>query len=126
MDNHQLQQIRNILLTRRIHLLKIEQQDLEHREPLSQQAEIIDIAQAFEQLDREKSIAEQERRELMAVDRALAKMATGTFGICESCEEEIPLKRLLVLPEARLCARCQELEEHQQGRMRNTIRSAVA
>jgi len=81
-------------------------------------AEIIDIAQSIEQIDRDKSLAEQERRDLYAIERALTKMATGAFGVCEECDEEILARRLMVLPEARLCARCQAFEERQQGRAR--------
>lgn len=80
--------------------------------------EIIDIAQSLEQLDRDKSLAEQERRELQAIERALAKIATGSFGVCEDCDEDILLKRLQIVPEARLCAKCQAVDERQQSRQR--------
>ncbi|MCM2322754.1 MAG: TraR/DksA family transcriptional regulator [Oligoflexia bacterium] len=86
---------------------------------LDSQAEIIDIAQNLEQLERDSSLAEQERRKLIAVERALAKMATGSFGICEDCGEEIPPKRLLVLPEAKFCANCQTVQERQNARTRS-------
>ncbi|MCM2276642.1 MAG: TraR/DksA family transcriptional regulator [Oligoflexia bacterium] len=82
------------------------------------QAEIIDIAQNLEQLDRDSSLAEQERRKLVAIERALAKMATGSFGVCEECGEDIPPKRLMVLPEARYCANCQAFQERQSARIR--------
>ncbi len=81
-------------------------------------AEIIDMAQALEQIGRDTSLQEAERRELLAIEKALAKMATGNFGICEECTEEIPSKRLMVLPEARLCANCQAFEERQNARIR--------
>ncbi len=81
-------------------------------------AEIIDIAQTLEQIGRDTSLQEAERRELLAIERALAKMSTGSFGICEECGEEIPPKRLIVLPEARLCANCQTYEERQNSRTR--------
>jgi DnaK suppressor protein len=87
-------------------------------EGIGYSAEVVDIAQSLEQIDRDKSLAEQERRELTAIERALVKIATGAFGVCEDCDEDIPAKRLIVLPEARLCAKCQEFEERQQGRAR--------
>jgi len=122
MDGTSLQQIRNVLLNRRREMSGgvNKQRELNPLEMvgLGHQAEIIDMAQALEQMDRDTSLAEQERRELLAIERALAKMATGNFGVCEECEEEIPSKRLMVLPEARLCAKCQAFEERQQGRMR--------
>src|SRR5690242_9587653 len=39
--------------------------------------------------------------QLDEVEHALAKFATGTYGICERCGRPIPLARLRVLPEAR-------------------------
>src|SRR2546423_11826954 len=109
MDGKTVQQIRDSLLERyrrneRTSSLKDMEQNNSELNPPS--AEIIDIAQALEQIGRETSLAEAERRELIAVERALAKMATGNFGVCEDCGEEIPSKRLMVLPEARLCAHC--------------------
>jgi DnaK suppressor protein len=81
-------------------------------------AEVIDIAQSLEQIDRDQSLMEQGRREALAIERALAKIASSSFGICEDCGEEIPPKRLMIVPEARLCANCQAYEERQASRMR--------
>ncbi len=120
MDGTTLQKIRDILLDRRnqIGRGRIRELNLAADSDIgANHAEIIDIAQALEQLDRDQSLADQERREMIAVERALAKMATGHFGICEDCEEEIPDRRLMVLPAARLCANCQALEEkHNRSR----------
>ncbi|MER3425002.1 MAG: RNA polymerase-binding protein DksA, partial [Nitrospiraceae bacterium] len=41
-------------------------------------------------------------------------IATNTYGICESCNQEIPLKRLKARPMTTLCVACkaqQELED---------------
>src|SRR5579864_5797930 len=40
------------------------------------------------------------------IDRALAKIATGTYGLCERCGKEIPRPRLKALPYAALCVQC--------------------
>lgn len=38
--------------------------------------------------------------------------ANGKFGLCEECGNRIPLERLMIVPEARLCVPCQrELEK---------------
>ena len=34
---------------------------------------------------------------------ALRKIENGSYGICEECEEEIPIKRLKAIPDARYC-----------------------
>ena len=117
MDGSELKQMKADLLSRREVLgVLIHRGDGEATDPTGDQAEIIDMAQASEQLDRDKSLVEQEHKELEAIDRALEKMATAGYGICEDCDEEILSKRLLVLPEARLCAHCQAFEEKRQVR----------
>ena len=45
------------------------------------------------------------------IDKALVKIEDGTFGICDSCAEEIPIKRLEARPETTLCVRCKEDQE---------------
>jgi DnaK suppressor protein len=120
MDEEMMRQMRSALLERWKRTGKSVASEMEANADMiaNQQAEIIDIAQNLEQIDRDASLAEQERRELLAIERALSKMATGSFGICEDCGEAIPSKRLLVLPEARLCAHCQAFEERQNARLR--------
>ena len=120
MDVNTLQQLRNVLMDRRGRVVEgfdRERSELSIAEGTAP-AEIIDMAQALEQLDRDSSLHEQERKEMTAIDKALGKMITGTFGVCEDCDEEIPVKRLLVLPEASLCAKCQEFEERAKNRNR--------
>lgn len=46
-----------------------------------------------------------------AVHDALAKLAGGMYGDCETCRHAIPLTRLQEVPYARRCATCQEREE---------------
>jgi DnaK suppressor protein len=40
------------------------------------------------------------------IDLALAKINSGTYGICELCGKEIPEPRLEALPHASLCVSC--------------------
>lgn len=44
------------------------------------------------------------REVVLALDRA----SEGTFGICVSCEEDIPDRRLVAIPWAARCIPCQE------------------
>ena len=63
-------------------------------------------------------LGENERTKLRLVEEALAKIDEGTYGVCERCEEAIPVKRLELLPFTRYCVQCQsELEK----RERNTL-----
>ena len=40
------------------------------------------------------------------VERALAKLAEGSYGICDACGEPIPERRLDAAPESVLCVPC--------------------
>ncbi len=46
--------------------------------------------------------------QLRMIDEALDRLASGDYGICLSCDEEIPGKRLTALPWAKYCVPCQE------------------
>jgi DnaK suppressor protein len=43
---------------------------------------------------------------LSKVNRALERVKAGTYGICESCGNAIPVERLDVLPYSTLCVEC--------------------
>ncbi|MFW6119073.1 MAG: TraR/DksA family transcriptional regulator [Planctomycetota bacterium] len=49
--------------------------------------------------------------EVCDINRALAKIDDGTYGLCEDCAEPISRKRLSALPFARLCIECKREEE---------------
>ena len=56
-------------------------------------------------------LRDRERVFLHKIEIALAKIDAGTFGICDSCEEPIEVKRLEARPVAELCIRCKEAQE---------------
>ncbi len=51
---------------------------------------------------------------LKKVEDALRRIEEGTFGQCESCEEDIGLKRLEARPTATLCVSCKEDQERRE------------
>jgi DnaK suppressor protein len=52
-----------------------------------------------------------ERFFLDKIDQALKRIEDGSFGICDTCEEPISVKRLEARPETTLCIRCKEDQE---------------
>lgn len=58
------------------------------------------------------------------IDRAMRKLEAtpDDFGLCEDCEEEIPQKRLLLMPHALLCAACQTKRDPRRGGARKSVR----
>jgi DnaK suppressor protein len=49
--------------------------------------------------------------ELRRIDTALARISEGSYGLCETCGQEIPEARLAAEPTALRCVRCQERYE---------------
>jgi len=73
--------------------------------------------QASSERDRELELllGDREREKLHTIDEALLKIKEGEYGICEECEEDIPLGRLKVVPFARYCVKCKDDIEKQQA-----------
>ena len=75
---------------------------------------------ASDERDREINfiLNDREREKLVAIDEALQRIKEKSYGICESCEGEIQLGRLKVLPFTRLCVKCQEENEKESKRQK--------
>jgi DnaK suppressor protein len=56
--------------------------------------------------ERDLALSAQARAAVDEIDRALAKMDVGTYGVCERCGNPIPKARLKALPYAALCVAC--------------------
>ena len=54
---------------------------------------------------------ENERTALDDVQRAIARIEDGTYGVCARCSADIPAARLDAMPTATLCITCKEEEE---------------
>ncbi len=77
------------------------------------------IAMEYSAEEIEQAVLKGEREfAMLAIDRdtqllrevrsAVARIADGSFGICEECDVEIPNRRLQAVPWARRCIICQE------------------
>ena len=65
---------------------------------------------SYEQ-DTTLALIENKSDALRDVDEAIRRMEAKTYGLCEECEEMIPVGRLEVLPHARYCVKCQSARE---------------
>ena len=54
---------------------------------------------------------ENDRDALERVRAAIARLDSGTYGVCARCGAEIPAARLEAVPSASLCIQCKEAEE---------------
>ena len=67
-------------------------------------------ATSFER-DHELTVLSNERDKLAQIERALARIDDGTYGVCESCGNPIGKMRLMAFPRATLCMTCKQREE---------------
>jgi DnaK suppressor protein len=68
-----------------------------------------DFAEQAVQRENDEVLAQLEvsaRAELARIDRALARVANGTYGLCERCGSDIDPARLRVVPDANRCVTC--------------------
>lgn len=94
------------------HTDKIKHEDL----TLSQDdlADEVDLASSELNQSVALRLRDRERLLLHKIEQALAKIDSNTYGVCDSCEEPIEMKRLEVRPVAELCIRCKEAEEQEE------------
>ena len=73
---------------------------------------------AFERAQVIARISEAETR-LAALDRALERLDTGSYTVCERCRCEIPVERLVARPATTYCVDCAAARPGTSGRLSN-------
>jgi len=118
MNKKQLEQFRKKLLeAKEILVDRVQKAEVDGRQT-DAESEARDLAdQASSSYTKELlfSKSNSDRQFLQRIEDALERIDAGEYGVCSSCEESIGLKRLEAVPWARLCIKCQELQE--QGRL---------
>ncbi len=71
----------------------------------------VDQANADIEQNIHMQLKNREKFTLQKVNHALKKIDDGTYGECESCGEQIEIRRLMARPTASLCIACKEEEE---------------
>ena len=64
----------------------------------------------------ELRIRDRERKLILKIKEALARIEEGTFGICEECGAEISEERLKVRPVTTLCIDCKTKAEAEENK----------
>src|SRR5262249_38815149 len=67
----------------------------------------MDVARSLSDVETHASLIEIAQRRLANIDDALESVEDGSYGVCDSGGEEIPVERLKALPFARRCVDCQ-------------------
>ena len=100
---------RSLLLKKRSELLAEVKRQPEALAANIQSPDAVEFAIKAAEQDLSARTADLRSKILKEVDRALERVASGRYGVCEGCGEEISPARLKALPWARYCVRCQEL-----------------
>lgn len=113
MNKAQLKKFRDQLEAKRDEIIKRAQQTLD-------QDMSLDVDDLPDEMDLASSeylqsftfrLRGREKVFLDKIQKALAKIEDGTFGVCDECGERISVKRLEARPETTLCIRCKEDQE---------------
>jgi DnaK suppressor protein len=110
----QLLEMRQQLLDRRTGLESERRDELDRDRPV----DYLDSASRDENLGLLDSLGVAETRLLREIDEALNRIYEGTYGTCEECGEEIDPRRLEVMPYARLCVACREIQARESAELR--------
>ena len=71
----------------------------------------VDLASSESEQNMSIRLRDRERILLRKIDKALKKIESDEYGVCESCGEEISVRRLEARPVTDLCIRCKEEQE---------------
>ena len=100
---------RQLLLKKRQELLVSTKSEPEALAMSLQTPDQVEFAIKTAEQDVAVATAELRTQMLRDIEKALARVAGGTYGICEGCGEEISPNRLKAIPWAKYCLTCQEL-----------------
>jgi RNA polymerase-binding transcription factor DksA len=104
-------------LSAQLHTLIKRKKSIEKGDPFKDTSRVTDNASpdtdAAEQFGHEQTsaIKNQLDRQIVQIRKALTRVKVGKYGICEDCGQMIDTERLVVYPEATLCAQCQAKRE---------------
>lgn len=90
---------------------------IEEEDPFNDKSRLFDNASpdadAAEQFGHAKTnaIKREIDRKIIQTRKALSRVKVGKYGICEDCNKMIDTDRLVIYPEATLCAACKKKRE---------------
>jgi DnaK suppressor protein len=113
-DGEKYADIRVDLERQRAAILQEVEDILTHRKGTENFPDVSDQASAETDQNFSLRIREREQKLLKKIDEALGRLAGHTYGICESCGNEIPYKRLKARPVTTLCIECKTSQEEQE------------
>ncbi len=117
LDQKTLQQVKDTLIKTRERLsgqmLALADDSLKYIDDTSSEDRTDDFDREFA-----LNLVSSEHDAVFEIDNALRRMAEGTYGICDMCGCALEKARLMALPFARMCVKCQSESERGRSRFR--------
>jgi DnaK suppressor protein len=116
MDTQTIGKFKMILTAERERLLKVSKHSIQYDLNISTDdlPDEVDLAASEINQSLTFELRNRERVMISKINTALKKIHEGTFGLCETCEDEIEPRRLEARPFSILCVSCQEHHEHKE------------
>ena len=117
LTTEKLEEFRTILHDKRDRLLAEAKRTLDQEMVIETEERMDEVDQASSEYMQAFSfrLRGRERFLLGKIEHALKKMDEGEYGLCEECDDQISLKRLMARPEAQLCIQCKEAQEKEEA-----------
>jgi DnaK suppressor protein len=100
---------KTLLMKKRDELLADARREPEALATNIQSPDAVEFAIKAAEQDLTARTADLRSKTLKEVERALERVARGSYGVCERCGDEIAPARLTAIPWARYCRLCQEI-----------------
>lgn len=109
-ENQRLVDLKEKLIQEREQILSA-MKDKHNVDEIMAHGDLVDQSNNYSERENLLGLAEHDRNRLLAIDEALAMIEKGTYGQCAMCNEEIPEARLIAMPTAKYCVKCQTESE---------------
>jgi len=112
-----LEQLEKALMTEksRIEEMLEQTQSVSKLDDSDGRADEVDVTNDLATAETYYAVSENLEKKLHEIENAIRRLASGDYGLCRECEEQIPVKRLIAVPSAELCIQCQS--ESERGRL---------
>ncbi len=115
-NKRDVEKIKKILLTQKEELIKKTQDTIRDESEFDKDDLPDEIDHASSEYSQSLTLRLRDREQylLNKIMKALKKIDEGTYGVCESCGDDIDVKRLMARPVATLCIKCKEEQEKRE------------
>ncbi len=116
-DAEIVQEIRAALRGQRGRIVSQQVASIEHAQEMEHEpGDSLDHASDESIESTEFRLRDREKKLVSKIDKALARLESGDYWYCQSCEEEIGVARLRARPVTNLCISCKEEQEEAELR----------